>query len=119
MVETSPNPAPAAAASARSFNRTRAYMEASLESARVYSMGLVSAMRRRAVSWAVNRREPRGSHCMWGKASATGEGVSIGPRPVILLIGLGWCGVVWRDVLRLLFYKCSSVLKFLNWFNSN
>ena len=69
MVETSPNPAPAAAASARSFNRTRAYMEASLESARVYSMGLVSAMRRRAVSWAVNRREPRGSHCMWGKAT--------------------------------------------------
>jgi len=31
-------------------------------------------MRRRAVSWGVRRRELRGSHWMWRKADATGEG---------------------------------------------
>ena len=48
-------------------------MEASRESAKVYSMGFVSAIRSRAVSCAVRRREPRGSHWMCGKAGATGD----------------------------------------------
>ena len=36
-------------------------------------MGLVSAMRKRAVSCAVKRNDPKASHWMFGKAAATGE----------------------------------------------
>jgi len=37
-------------------------------------MGLLSAIRSRAVSWGVRRREDRGSHWRLRKAAATGEG---------------------------------------------
>ena len=36
-------------------------------------MGFVSAILNNAVSWAVNRNDPRASHWMFGNADATGE----------------------------------------------
>jgi len=78
--KNSPKPLPEEDASAKSFNKTLVYILASLASARVYSRGFVSAIRSKAVSCAVRRREPRGSHWIWGKAKATGDGGRIGPR---------------------------------------
>ena len=50
-------------------------------------MGFVSAILNNAVSWAVNRNDPRASHWMFGNADATGEtSVDDMVSPLLLLL---------------------------------